>query len=241
MSVIFFEPLALEVPMQMKPMKNVKQLLSVGALGLLCFGTVVPAAATPINLSTGFAAYTITADTNGEGLTPIDVSTPLPGGWISTLSNGVDSGVWIAPVAGQAAEPNTVSGSTTYQLTFSLSGLNPSTAVLAMNLAADDYVSVTLNGTSIFSPSSTQIANGMWTASTGTFDVTSGFNSGMNTLIFTVPNFSGDGTTSCCGPTGLDVAASVTANSAVPEPATFGLAGLALAGLGLLRLRKGTS
>jgi hypothetical protein len=222
-------------------MKNVRQFLSIGVFGLVSIGSVIPAAASTMNLSTGTAAYMITADSNGEGFSPVPV-TPLPAGWVSTLSDGIgDSGVWIAPTAGQAGESTSVSGSTTYQVNFSLSGLNPATAVLTINLTGDDYVeAATLNGHNIFMPTSTDISSGMWTTSSGTFvvnDLTGDFNPTTNMLVFVVPNNSSDNTTSCCGPTGLDVAASVTA-SAVPEPsATLPLALAALTGGLALRRR----
>src|ERR1022692_4759432 len=105
----------------------------------------------PIVLSTGTAAYTISSDTTGEGLIPTTVS-PLASGWLANpISNGVTgaNGVWIAPNPSQSTEPNTVSGDVVYNTVFSLLGLNASTAVLTMNLTADDYVDVSLNGHSI--------------------------------------------------------------------------------------------
>ncbi len=196
---------------------------SVAVLGLLGVASAVPASATTINLSTGTAGYTITLDSNGEGTVPTPVNTPLPGGWISSLSDGIgDSGIWIAPAAAQNGISGSTSGSTTYQLTFSLMNLDPSTAVLTINLTGDDYVSATLNGTAIFTPSGTQISSGMWTTESGVFTVNSGFLATTNTLDFVVPNSHGDGAP-CCGPTGLDVAASVTASplsTGTPEPST---------------------
>jgi len=215
---------------------------SVAVLGLLGVASAVPAAAATINLSTGTANYTITADSNGtEGLVPTTVNTPLPGGWITSLSDGIgDNGVWIAPAAAQSGEPGSISGSTTYEVTFSLMGLNPATAVLTINLTGDDYVDATLNGTPIFTAMGTQVTSGMWTTESGTFAVTSGFGT-TNTLDFVVPNNHSDGAP-CCGPTGLDVAASVTASPATtgtPEPSTaLPLALVAVAGGVALRRRK---
>jgi hypothetical protein len=211
-------------------------------LGLLGVAAAVPATATTINLSTGTAPYTITADTNAEGLVPTTVNTPLPGGWIASLNDGIgDSGVWIAPAAAQNGEPGSVSGSTTYELMFSLTGLNPATAVLTINLTGDDYVNATLNGNPIFTATGTQVSSGMWTTESGTFTVTTGFLPTTNTLDFVVPNNSSDGAP-CCGPTGLDVAASVTASpltSGTPEPSTtLPLALVAVAGGVVLYRRK---
>lgn len=206
------------------------------------------ARATTINLSTGTATYTITSDTNG-GLdadytgTAINV-TSLPGGSFlhaSNVSDGTDTtSQWIGPNADEASEPssglNQVSGTTTYTVTFNLTGLtSPS---LIMSLAGDDYVStVKLNSTTIFTASGNEITDGMWTNATSVGTVTSGFLPGLNTITFTVPNFTTDSSSSCCGPTGLIVAADVTGVSAVPEPATLGLVGLGLLGAGMIRYR----
>jgi hypothetical protein len=201
--------------------------------GLLLVGATWGMADT-INLSTGTAAYSILSDTNGcplacEGTTVHIVTTLATTGVLGPwLANPItdeigDSGVWIAPTADQsnAAEPDSMIGETIYDLKFSLAGLDPSTALLTINLAADDYVAgVTLNGTAIFTPTASEIANGMWTAASGVFrvdDSESIFNAGVNTLVFTVPNYPDDGPP-CCGPTGLDVAGSVTA---IPEPSFF--------------------
>jgi hypothetical protein len=219
------------------PRSSASYLALLGAFGLL---SSIPASATTINLSTGTAAYTITSDTTGEGTSPVDVS-DLAGGWIPDgLSNGTSTGVWIAPEADQADKGSSFSGTTTYQVTFNLTGDNPLTAALVMNLAGDDYVSVTLNGFTVFNPTSGEITNGMWTAASGTFNFNTAadFNAGLNTLTFVVPDQRGDGTSSCCGPTGLIVAADVTASSVAPEPATF-LPMILMIGAGALVLRRG--
>jgi len=219
-----------------------------GALSLLCC-VAIPAAA-DINLSSGTYTYTVTFDNNGNGdqnappsFTAPTVTT-LASGWVTGLTDGIgDSGQWIAPNANQSnVLRNSADGYTVYDLTFSLVGFNASTAVLTMNLAADDYVGVTLNGTPIFTPTASQVANGMWTAASGAFsinDTGSVFNSGSNTLEFTVPNFVADGADSCCYPTGLDVAASVSASPAtVPEPSSALPLGLAVAGAAYLLRRR---
>lgn len=221
------------------PRSSASYLALLGAFGLL---SSIPASATTIDISTGAVAYTITSDTTGEGTTPVDV-TDLAGGWVPNgLSNGTSTGVWIAPEADQADKGGSVSGTTTYQVTFNLTGDNPLTAALVINLAGDDYVSsVTLNGLySVFVPTSGEITNGMWTAASGTFifNTAADFNAGLNTLTFVVPDQRGDGTSSCCGPTGLIVAADVTASSVTPEPATF-LPMILMIGAGALVLRRG--
>jgi hypothetical protein len=216
-----------------------------GLLGILAAGATQAAT---INVSTGTAAYNITADTNGgtdAGYTgaAIDI-TSLPAAPFThlsgPLSDGTDTGVWVGPNASESTEPGTVSGSTTYVVTFSLAGLDPTTASLIMSLAADDFVSsVVLNSTTIFTPTNGEMTNGMWTTAATLPTITSGFLAGTNTLTFIVPNSSSDNTSNCCGPTGLIVAADVFASpSSVPEPSTVATSGLCLMGLLVVARRR---
>jgi hypothetical protein len=235
----------------MKAKKWPSQGLYLAGLSILCAG--VAGATTTFNLSTGTATYTITSDTNG-GLdadftgTAVDV-TSLPTGsfaHLSSVTDGIDTSTqWIGPNADQDSEAssgvNRVSGTTVYTVTFNLTGFNLATASLIIDMGADDYVSsVVLNPTStdlsLFSASGGE----MW--ATGD-DVrvgptTTGFVAGVNTIQFTVPNFSGDGAGSCCGPTGLIAAVDVTASSSVPEPGTLGATGLCLLGLAVMLSRR---
>jgi hypothetical protein len=223
-----------------------------GTLGLLCVSSGIPAAANTINLSTGTATYTITSDTNGgvdaDYTGPAITVTNLATNWLpNSITDGIgDSGVWVAPAADQANAnvPGTVSGVSVYDTTFSLAGLNPATALLTMNLTGDDVVSVTLNGNTIFTPTAGEEAGNFWSAAVGTFTVNDSaldFTAGANTLVFTVDNFPGDGASSTNGPTGLDVAASVSA-SAVPEPSSaLPLALAILAGGFFLRRRTASA
>jgi len=226
-----------------------RHLMTCAVLGVLGISCAIQAAASTVALSTGTAAYTIASDTNTNGSTitegtTVNVVTKLAGGWLANpITDGIgDSGVWIAPEAdmsnaGKYGNTN-IGGTTVYDLSFSLAGLDPTTALLTMNLTADDYVDVTLNGTTIFTHTSTE----MWTAAAGVFtvnDTGSIFNGGTNTLVFTVPNNPNDGAASCCGPTGLDVAASVSASPIVtPEPSkVWPLGGAVLLAAFLLRKR----
>jgi hypothetical protein len=222
--------------------------------GLLCFlGAGMAEASTVLNLSTGFVPYTITSDSitqapdSGYTGTAIFV-TSLPTGAFAhaaSATDGIDSTTqWVGPNANQSTEttsgPGVVTGNVTYTVSFNLTGLNAATASLILTVGSDDFVgSITLNSTPIFTPTNPEKTGGMWTipneASVG--PVTSGFLPGLNTITFVVDNSTGDGSTSCCGPTGLIAAVDVTA-SAVPEPGTLGVTGLGLAGLTTLLRRR---
>lgn len=118
-----------------------------------------------------------------------------------------------------------------YQTTFSLAGLDASTAKLTGSWATDNEGTIMLNG------SSTGITLGCCSFGSLTpFTISSGFVSGLNTLVFDVHN---DG-----GPSGLQVDISGTASlssSAVPEPSTLLLFGAGIAAIGLLLRRQWAS
>jgi len=122
---------------------------------------------------------------------------------------------WIDPSgSGNAGEPV---GDFVYVTSFILApGEDPATAVLNLNIAADNSFSVSLNGHSDFGPG-------------GNFNVltpvtiSSGFMTGINILQFDVDNGG--------GPTGLFVEASGTVSpsaSIVPEPGSIALFGTGL-------------
>jgi hypothetical protein len=177
---------------------------------LMCAAT---ARATNINASTGFTSYTIISDTTGEGL--VGGLAPIVSTMGSNWTN-VAGALWIAPNTFQSSLYRSIgnyAGNTQYQTTFSLSGLDPTSAVMSLNLSAEDSVKVFLNGTLIFANSSPNL----WTQVVSFSTVSSGlFVSGVNTLTFDVTN-------SGLGATGLSAQVSVTANpfASTPPPAAI--------------------
>lgn len=131
-----------------------------------------------------------------------------------------------------------VNGQYIYQTTFDMSNLNILSAQLAGSFAVDNCVTdILINGvsTGIHSPDSTTGCTAVSDFSKFmSFGITSGFIHGLNTLTFLVTNTGG-----ATNPTGLDVIISGTALPA-PEPATLGLLGLALLGLGGMWIRRRT-
>jgi hypothetical protein len=214
--------------------------LSLSVVGLLAVASALPASASTINLSTGeTAVYTITSDTLSptEGTTVHVVDpTEFGSGWVADLSGSQ----WIAPNADQnnadrVSEAD--SGALTYTTTFTLpTGFSDPS--LSADLAADDSVIVSLNGSQIYSGPTT----GQWTFDTALTpsqisSALSDLVAGSNTLQFVVTNH-GTGSDAGGGPTGLD--AQITLNYAsVPEPsATLPLALAVLLGGGFVIRRR---
>ncbi len=137
------------------------------------------------------------------------------GPWVANDSQSK----WISPRADGGTEPN---GLYTYELTFDLTGLDPTNAHITGMASADDAVSVSLNG------GAAQTLPGTYT-SYSPFAFDSGFVAGVNTVDFQVANLYGY-------PTGLRVDIQGTD---VPEPGAYALlGGLGVTGLGLLRRRR---
>lgn len=142
---------------------------------------------------------------------------------------------WISP--GSSGLTNWAGGTYDYQTSFSLTGLNPSTAALTGSWASDNGGCIYLNGTN----------TGNCTAAVGgfkslvSFTITTGFQSGVNLLDFIVTNGANS-------PTGVFIDISGTAfagvtispqAATVPEPPTLpALLGIALVGLAAA-LRRG--
>lgn len=130
-----------------------------------------------------------------------------------------------------------VNGQYIYQTTFNLTNLDYLTAQLSGSFAVDNCVTdILINGvsTGIHNPDTTTCADAGYYKTFLAFNITTGFIHGLNTLTFLVTNTGG-----ATNPTGLNVIISGTALP-VPEPATLGLLGLALLGLGGMWARRRT-
>lgn len=156
------------------------------------------------------------------------------------------SGGWVAPPTGtQWVNPsgNTLeadNGEYDYQTTFSLAGLNPTTAILTGEFAADNDACISLNG----SPTGACTADPCGFQFCGFEELTPftigpcpggpncglvGFLPGKNTLDFFVYNLP-------VSPTGLVVTINGTASSTTPEPPSLVIFGSGVLGVaGLLR------
>ena len=133
---------------------------------------------------------------------------------------------WISP--GASGGTSWPVGTYDYQTTFSLAGLDPSTAQLSGEWTSDNNGCLFLNGAN--TNSCTSFAN---FGSFIPFSITSGFNAGANTLDFVIYNGG--------GPTGVIAEVSGSASpisSVVPEPSSLMLMGSGLLGLGGLLRRK---
>ncbi len=221
---------------------NLKLALMAGVLGLAAqananlitslYDTGVNSSGAPLANGATDSHYTLTQVPSGS-TTPIAVTSaggfPV-GPWIGDDS----SSAWIRPNNPNVTDPV---GFYTFTTTFSLSGLDASTAQIAGQWATDNYgEEILLNGNAV----SFTGAPGLG-AFTSTFDITSGFISGLNTLAFVVNNaYDNSGNTS--NPTGLRVEMTGTA-SPVPEASTVVSGSLLLLpigamALGMLRKRK---
>jgi len=170
---------------------------------------------------------------------------------ISTyVADGVGASEWIGP---SPLGANEQAGAYTFATTFDLTGFDPTSLILSLDVSADNSVQVLINNHDI---SSTFNYNGTGSPNCGatsaaahpwcfenfssnhniTNAVASGFLATINTLTFVVTNEVGSGP----NPTGLRVQAVGSANlaSGVPEPITVALVGFGLAGMALVRRRR---
>jgi hypothetical protein len=137
-------------------------------------------------------------------------------------TNGSTNADWITPNPILGYSANDAAGNYDYRTTFTLTGLDASTAAITGSWAADNLqVSILLNGSStgiFLSPTNTNFQ-------LSSFAISNGFVSGINTLDFVINNAPYAG----LNPSGLLVEMSGTA-SPVPVPATIWLFGSALVG-----------
>ncbi|MYM22271.1 PEP-CTERM sorting domain-containing protein [Duganella sp. FT135W] len=171
------------------------------------------------------AYYSLSSAVSSTAYTSTEAAWPINDG---TWLHNTETSKWITPLLDQAQtlDPS-VDGTYTYKLSFDLTGYNASTASFTGHFAADNAVTIKLNGT--------DIASGVGFSSWQDFSASSGFVAGQNSLEFVVTNYrQGSG-----NPTGLRVEFSESNITAVPEPETYAMlvGGLALVGA-IARRRK---
>ena len=186
------------------------------------FSTGVNSAGVPLTGGAADTHYTLTVPAGSAGgPAPVDIDNPGQFAWDGNTATSR----WISPstAGGSGAVGNYV-----YTTTFNLTGFDPTTARITGSISADDQATILLNGTQVgaspaggyqfFTPVS----------------ITTGFQSGINTLTFNVNN-SG-------GVTGLQFNATATASAtstAVPEPGSIALlVGLGVTGAGFLARKR---
>jgi len=138
-------------------------------------------------------------------------------GWVAAPGS---SALWIGidPTTGTGA--NNGHYTEDYSVSFNIVGFDPNSVTITGVFAADDM----LNNIFVNNLSTGISASSAWT-SLHTFTLNQGFKAGLNTIDFNFTNTGGIG--------GLLV--EFTSATAAPEPTSYALAGLGLAGLGLLR------
>lgn len=212
-------------------MTSIKYLL-VAAVAAASLGGGLAQAATISSLyNTGVDAAGTPAANNAS-----EIHYTLDGGWnarVANQSNGYPNNVWIGDDAssswiGPKGDSQLDGGYQVYdyRTTFSLAGLDPTTASIIGRWAVDDVgLDILINGVSIHP----QVAPwNSWTA----FAVNSGFHAGVNSLDFIMEN------TNSWGPTGIRVEMTGTASAGVPEPATWAMMLVGFGGLGALLRRR---
>jgi len=219
---------------KMTKVNYMKSLLVIGALAMAgtahgaaiasLFNTGVDAFGTPLTNGSTELHYILTGVPSGP--TSVRVATSANGFPIGPWIGDDSLSAWIGPNSDSSLDGPV--GNYDYQTTFDLTGFDPLTASITGLWAMDNNsVDILINGLSI-SP-----AAGSGFSSYSAFAINSNFVSGVNTLDFVISNAG--------GPTGLRVEMAGTADptgASTPEPATMGILGLGLVGLGLLRRRR---
>lgn len=178
------------------------------------FSTGVDDMGKPLANGAAETHWTLTSVPDGAGTTPkvVKEGTAPIGPWAATTAQSA----WISP----SSTASDINGNYTYQTTFNLTGTDFSGLSLKGRLQTDDsMINMYLNDTLILSGGG---GFGDWTS----FDITSGFKTGTNTLSITLVN---GGT--AANPTGLRV-------EFIPEPGTLSLMVTGLFGLICYAWRK---
>ena len=159
----------------------------------------------------------------GSPLDSVFVLSNPAGPWVANSA----ASQWIGPDTGDGSSIAGGNYSVVYRLSFDLTGFDPSSASISGQWATDNSgLDILINGNSTGNTSSG------FSAFTP-FSISSGFVAGVNHLDFSWSNSGGPG--------GLRVELSGTANTVstgAPEPASFALLSLGLAGLGLIGTRR---
>ncbi len=146
--------------------------------------------------------------TGPTGVPTAIAGNPIPPSWVPNTATSR----WVTPLAGGTS--GTGAGIYTYDLTFDLTGLDPTTATISGDFAGDNSTSMLLNGVSF----ATHAGGGTAFTSFNSFSTSTGFLAGINTLTVQVNN-SG-------GPSGAHVNRLRGDALPIPEPGSLLLAGL---------------
>jgi hypothetical protein len=201
--------------------KNALAAVMAGGVSVLALAAQSHAATIGISNTGTTAAGTV--DPNWQVVSSPDPNYPGPSVYVSSSLPGDyypdnSTSKWISMNAN--ANSTMAPGVYEYQTTFSLAGLNPSTAVLEGQWASDNESTIYINGV----PTSNTIGAYEYGVLTS-FTISSGFDPGVNTLDFYVTN-DNDATQGQTNPSALRVIVSGTAAAAVPEPVSLGMCGV---------------